>query len=167
MLAHQLLQLPPFAGLWRELRNLFEWLEGVVEPAVLGSVLTHAAGLTAWTPPPTIRTWGGAPVESLRFAAQNRLIVEFDYVDERGRFSHRRVEPYSLNQTADGNIIISVFDLVRNARHSFRVDRIQSPLISNETFEPRFATEVGLAKLSINAPASTVRARPKRRRPSG
>jgi len=141
MLAHQLPQLPPFATFWRELEDLFAWLEGAREPAVLGSAPVRVAGLTGWAPPPTIQTWGATPVEQLRFAAQNRLVAEFEYVDESGRSSHRRVEPYSLRRTLEGNMILGTFDLDRDEPRSFRVDRIQSAVVSNQSFEPRFALE--------------------------
>lgn len=72
-----------------------------------------------------MRTWGGSPVEVLRFAAQSRLVVEFDYTDERGRFSRRRVEPYTLYQTKEENIVLGVFDRRWSDRRSFRVDRIR------------------------------------------
>jgi predicted nucleotidyltransferase component of viral defense system len=164
MLAHQLLQLPPFTTFWNELENLFAWLEGVREPAVLGSAPVRAAGLTTWTPPPTIGIWGTAPVEPLRFAAQNRLLVEFDYVDEAGRFSHRRVEPYSLKQTSEGNIILGAFDLDRGAPRSFRVDRIRNPVVSNQAFEPRFALEIGTATFSFAPPRASRPSRTRRPR---
>lgn len=167
MLAHQLPQLPPFATFWNELANIFAWLEGVREPAVLGSAPVYATGLSAWTPPPTIQVWGAAPVEQLRFAAQNQLVAEFDYVDEAGHFSHRRVEPYSLRQTAEGNIVLGTFDVDRGAPRSFRVDRIRSPHVSTEAFEPRFALEIGTAAFGFAPrPRAAQATRVRRRRAS-
>jgi hypothetical protein len=152
MLAHQLPQLPPFPTFWSELRSLFDWLEGAIEPRVLAPIPIVGATATAWAPPPTIRTWGGNVVEPIRFAAQNRLIVEFDYLDEHGQFSHRRVEPYSLKETSEGHIVLGVFDLHRNATRSFRIDRIHNPGLSKESFEPRYATEIGTAVFSLAVP---------------
>ncbi|MDP2957764.1 MAG: nucleotidyl transferase AbiEii/AbiGii toxin family protein [Longimicrobiales bacterium] len=143
MLAHQLPQLPPLAGFWSELRNLFDWLEGVAAPRALSLIPSVGVATTDWNPPSTMRTWGGNAVELLRFAAQNRLIVEFDYIDERGRLSRRRVEPYSLRQTTEGNIVLGVFDLHREAPRSIRIDRIRNPRVSSEPFELRYATEIG------------------------
>ena len=164
MLAHQLPRLPPLAAFWRELESLFKWLEGVAAPRVL--VPMPAQGpTTAWVPPPTIRTWGGNPVELLRYAAQNRLIVEFGYIDEGGRFSSRRAEPYTLRQTLEGNIVLGVYDLGRRARRWFRIDRIRSPLVSGEPFEARYAIEVGSVSFSLPATPSVVRSRPRVSRP--
>jgi predicted nucleotidyltransferase component of viral defense system len=143
MLAHQLPQSPPWSVFWNELEDLFAWLEGAAAPRVLASMPAVGGARTAWTPPPIMRTWGGSPVELLRYAAQSRLVVEFDYTDERGRFSRRRVEPYTLYQTTEGNIVLGVFDLGRSDRRSFRVDRIRNARITEESFLPRFATEVG------------------------
>ena len=37
-------------------------------------------------------------VETIRFAAANRLLVEIDYRDRRGNRSIRAIEPYSLRR---------------------------------------------------------------------
>lgn len=144
MLGHQLPQLPPLVVFWDELEALFAWLEGAAAPRVLAPMATVGPPATAWLPPPTIRTWGGSPVELLRYAAESRLIVEFDYTDERGRFSRRHVEPYTLYQTSDGNIVLGVFDPNRADRRSFRVDRIRNVRVTETSFAPRFATQVGV-----------------------
>ena len=98
-----------------------------------------------------MRTWGGSPVELLRYAAQSRLVVEFDYTDEHGRFSRRRVEPYTLYQTTEGNIVLGVFDLRRSDRRSFRIDRVRNAHVTEESFVPRFATEVGAGGIGVAA----------------
>jgi hypothetical protein len=151
MLGHQLPQLPPWAVFWDELADLFAWLEGAAAPKVLGSMTAMGGARTSWTPPATMRTWGGSPVELLRYAAQSRLVVEFDYTDEHGRFSRRRVEPYTLYETTVGNIVLGVFDLGRSDRRSFRVDRIRRVNVTEESFVPRFATEVGVGGVGMAA----------------
>lgn len=143
MLAHQLPQLPPLSTFWDELEALFDWLETAVEPAALAPVPVTGRLVADWAPPATMWTWGGYAVEPFRFAAQNRLIVEFDYTDERGRRSHRRVEPYSLRQTTEGNTVLGTFDLNRGAARTFRVDRIRNTRITRDPFSPRHATDVG------------------------
>ncbi len=151
MLAHQLPQLPPWSVFWNELDDLFAWLEGAAAPRVLASMPTVGGARTSWTPPPIMGTWGGSPVELLRYAAQSRLVVEFDYTDDRGRHSRRRVEPYTLYQTTEGNIVLGVFDLRRSDRRSFRVDRIRNAHVTVESFVPRFATEVGAGGIGVAA----------------
>jgi predicted nucleotidyltransferase component of viral defense system len=160
MLAHQLPKLPPLASFWRELESLFRWLEGVGAPTVLAS-MPVSTPTSAWVPPPTIRTWGGNPVELLRYAAQNRLIAEFGYTDEDGRSSSRRVEPYRLWETLDGNIVLGAHDVGRGARRSFRVDRIRSPRVTDEPFEPRYAIEVGSASFSPQRAPNVLRSEPR------
>ena len=159
MLGHQLPQLPPLAVFWQELEELFAWLEGAAAPRILPRMATVGPPATAWTPPPTIRTWGGSPVELLRFAAESRLILELDYTDERGRSSRRRVEPYTLYQTSEGNTVLGAFDLQRADRRSFRVDRIHSARVTESSFAPRYATEVRVGTLSAAVPAPTSRSK--------
>lgn len=151
MLGHQLPQLPPWSVFWNELEDLFGWLEGAAAPRVLASLPAVGGARTSWTPSSTMRTWGGSPVELLRYAAHSRLVVEFDYTDERGRFSRRRVEPYTLYQTTEGNIVLGVFDLRRSDRRSFRIDRIRNAHVTEESFAPRFATEVGAGGIGVEA----------------
>lgn len=160
MLGHQLPQLPPLAVFWDELEALFAWLEGAAAPRVLAPMATVGPPATSWAPPATMRTWGGSPVELLRYAAQSRLVVEFDYTDERGRSSSRRVEPYTLYETTEGNIVLGVFDLRRADRRSFRVDRIRRVNVTDEPFAPRFATEVGAGGIGLAAPGTPSTPRP-------
>lgn len=168
MLGHQLPQLPPWSAFWNELQDLFAWLEGAGAPRVLASMPTVGGARTSWTPPPVMRTWGGSPVELLRYAAQSRLVVEFDYTDERGRFSRRRVEPYTLYQTTEGNIVLGVFDLGRSDRRSFRVDRIRNARVTDDSFLARFATEVGSGGIGAAArPAPSTVGLPRSPVPSG
>ena len=159
MLAHQLPQLPPFSAFWDELVTLFNWLQRVAEPKILPLPPVIGAP-SAWTPAPTIRTWGTSAVEQLRFAAQNRLLVEFGYVDEKGRFSHRRAEPYSLRETTEGNVLVGVHDVNRDRWRFLRVDRIENLRISKESFEPRYDAQVGSAGVVLGPRATPLR-RPK------
>ncbi|HSW29426.1 MAG TPA: nucleotidyl transferase AbiEii/AbiGii toxin family protein [Longimicrobiales bacterium] len=151
MLGHQLPQLPPWSVFWNELEDLFAWLEGAAPPRALASLPSAVGGRTSWTPPPTMRTWGGSPVELLRYAAQSRLVVELDYTDERGRFSRRRVEPYTLYRTMEGNTLLGVFDLHQSGHRSFRIDRIRNVRVTDESFVPRYATEMGAGGIGVAA----------------
>lgn len=150
MLGHQLQVLPPFDAFWDELPNIFNWLEGAVEPEQLPSIETEkeiAGDDLEWAPPPTIYQWGiGVPLESIRFAAINHLCVELGYQD-----SSRLIEPYSLRRTKDGNLILHAIKKESGKRRSYRVDRIESIKVTNKPFIPKYKIEFSSAG-TISAP---------------
>jgi hypothetical protein len=62
-----------------------------------------------WEAPKAITSWRrGVPLELLRCAGVNRLKVDIDYRAENRRWGSRRVEPYSLRYSQDGNLILFV-----------------------------------------------------------
>jgi len=140
MLAHQLPHLPPFAEFWAALDDLFSWLAGApAAPALPRAELGQLD--RAWTPPRAIASWRqGAPLELIRFAGANRLKVELDYRAEEGRRGPRRVEPYALRRTRDGNLVLFVVN-DRSQLRSYRVDRIASVRVTDEPFQPRYVVE--------------------------
>ena len=140
MLAHQLPHLPPFAEFWAALDDLFSWLCGA--PAAPALRRAEFGQLDpAWTPPRAITSWRqGAPLELIRFAGANRLKVELDYRAEEGRWGPRRVEPYALRHTRDGNLVLFVVN-DRGQLRSYRVDRIASVRVTDEPFQPRYVVE--------------------------
>lgn len=140
MLAHQLPQLPPFTSFWEELPALFEWLEGRWTREVFASALAERDEETdkSWTPPATVWTWGaGVPVESLRFAAANRLCVDLGYDG-----TIRRIEPYSFRRTKTGKILLYAVKVQTRESRSYRLDRIQSIQVTNQPFRPTFRVEI-------------------------
>jgi predicted nucleotidyltransferase component of viral defense system len=141
MLGHQLPRpLPPFAEFWSTLDNVFGWLAGEVvhaEPARVEREDLDAA----WTAPRAITSWRvGFPLELIRYAGANRLKVDLDYRAENGRWDVRRVEPYSLRRTKDGNLLLFVVN-ERGHLRGYRVDRIAGARPTEEGFEPRFFIE--------------------------
>lgn len=137
MLGHQLPVLPPFQQFWDELTFLFEWLEGRREEAALVSIPTGRDEQAEWSPPPTISTWrSGVPLEAIRFAASNRLLVELGY-----QGSLRLIEPYSLRRTRDGNLILHALRADNRQHRSYRVDQIQSVRATTTPFRPVYAIE--------------------------
>lgn len=139
MLAHQLPALPPLADFWSELPKLFAWLDGTQTPRVLRPVPASATERedTSWTPPPTVRMWGvGVPLETIRFAAVNHLCVELGYGG-----SARTIEPYSLRQTLDGNLVLHAVRADSREHRSYRVDRIESVRVTTRTFNPVYQIE--------------------------
>lgn len=141
MLGHQLPRpLPPFADFWATLDQVFLWLSG--EAAVLVPQRIERGDLDpAWIAPRAITAWRrGFPFELIRYAGANRLKVDIDYRAEDGRQGPRRVEPYSLRRTKDGNLLLFVVN-DRGQLRGYRVDRIAGVRPTGATFAPRFLVE--------------------------
>jgi hypothetical protein len=137
MLGHQLPKpLPPFDSFWSDLGDVFGWLDGTLPTTNLPRA--GGANLDAtWTAPRAITSWRrGFPMELLRYAGANRLKVDIDYRAETGRIGPRRVEPYSLRRTADGNLVLFVVNDLRQLR-TYRVDRVAGIRPTTETFQRR------------------------------
>ena len=161
MLGHQLPALPPFGQFWGELAALFDWLEGRAVEEPLQPMAAGRDEDMAWTPPATTTTWRvGVPLEEIRFAAVNRLLVELGY---GGRT--RLIEPYSLRLTRDGHLVLHALRADTHEHRSYRVDRIQSARATNRPFTPTYAVEFS-AGGPLSAPPTTRRPSAVPRRPS-
>lgn len=139
MLGHQLPSLPPVDDFLSVLGEFFQWLEGSIVKAVLPSIAVHAEEPVEaeWRPPPTVQTWGGRiPIETIRYAAVNRLCVELGYKGTR-----RIIEPYSLRRTRAGNLILCAVRVNNGEDRAYRVDRIESVRLTNRTFSPKYRIE--------------------------
>jgi predicted nucleotidyltransferase component of viral defense system len=139
MLGHQLPALPPVDVFWSVLPEFFAWLEGgpatvvpVAYAIASGETLIRQRALRL-----PIGRPGQAALEIIRFAAANRLAVELQY-----QGGTRRIEPYSLRQTQDGNVVLHAWNIDRNEHRSYRVDRIEGARSTNQTFTPRYAIEL-------------------------
>lgn len=147
MLAHQLPICPPFSELWNELPRVFEWLAGGRAeplPAIGTRITAPAEGLdTGWRVPPMVTRWGFAtPLEAVRFAGANRLLVDLDYESEDGRRRRREIEPYALRRTRTGAFLLYAVRAVDGGTRSYRVDRIRGVRVLQRSFQPRFAVEL-------------------------
>lgn len=160
MLGHQLPNLPPVDSYWDELPAVFEWIERGHEP-VIPTAFPRKPGETIIRERPgrglTVRH-GAQHIEVIRFAAANRLCVELDYMDEKGRRSTRVIEPYSLRKTQDGEIILHAIRADDGGHRSYRADRIQGARVTNRVFRPRYEVELTTAGPVVLAP-TTVGAR--------
>jgi predicted nucleotidyltransferase component of viral defense system len=141
MLGHQLPQpLPPFADFWSALDDVFRWLAGTLRIVQLPRASLGNLD-PGWQAPRAITSWRrGVPLELLRYAGVNRLKVDIDYQAENGRWGSRRIEPYSLRHTQDGNLILFVVNDYGQLR-SYRVDRIAGIRPTTATFTPKFRVE--------------------------
>ena len=98
-----------------------------------------------------VYAWRAAiPLESVRFAAANRLCVNLRYGD-----SWRLIEPYSLRRSKDGNLLLCVVKHEDGESRTYRVDRIQGIEVSRTPFIPRYQIEL--------TPAGALTAPPLRR----
>jgi hypothetical protein len=177
MLGHQLPALPPFDAYWQALPEFFTWLSTGRAPAPLASapissnerIFRPAIGELR-----TSRTAGSNYLETIRFAASNRLCVELAYDG-----SARLIEPYSLRRTSEGNILLFACRAADGQNRSYRLDRITGARMTSQPFVPRFAVELSTTEVSIPALArqvtsfpplpglATPRARPARRQGAG
>jgi predicted nucleotidyltransferase component of viral defense system len=138
MLGHQLPALPPVASFWEALPEFFAWLAG--GEARMPAAYQMAGGETIIREPTLGLALPGAVqthLEIIRFAGANRLLVELRY-----QGSTRRIEPYSLRRTQEGNVVLHAHNLDRNEHRSYRVDRIEGARTINQVFVPRHAIEL-------------------------
>ena len=137
MLAHQLPVLPPLDPYLEELPRLFAWLAGEIEDVEAAAIAFGNDEDQAWSPPPTVATWRvGVPLETVRFAAANHLLVELEY-DGRKRL----IEPYSLRRTRAGNLVLHAERADGSGHRSYRVERIAGMRATTTPFRPRFPIE--------------------------
>ena len=138
MLAHQLPVLLSLEQFWNEIPNVFRWLHGEPERPALGSAPITGALDNTWQPPSMVHAWrADIPLESVRFAAANRLCVNLRY-----RNSWRLIEPYSLRRSMDGNLLLCAVKHETGESRTYRVDRIQGIEVSKTTFNPRYQIEL-------------------------
>lgn len=140
MLGHQLPKLPPFESFWSVMPAFFSWLTSGVTarpapPAPMESdeqLLRPAIGLLR-----RAGAVGSSSLEAIRFAAANRLCIDLHY-----QGSVRRIEPYSLRRTRAGVILLFAIRTQNGESRSYRLDRIEGAVITDETFTPKFAIEL-------------------------
>jgi len=90
-------------------------------------------------------------LEIIRFAAANHLCVDLTYDG-----SVRRIEPYSLRQTAEGNFVLYAVRSDSGDHRSYRVDRMQSATVTSQVFSPRYAVELTSTGPLAVAPSSAM-----------
>ena len=144
MLAHQLPALPPIGSFWSALGEFFAWL---TQERPIQSIRPQVPA-----PPDTYPVVGDLRrqgfdsfeigiLETIRFAATNRLCIDLDYLTLGGVRSSRRIEPYSLRRTSEGNVILHAIRAEIGGSRSYRVDQIQGAAVSEKAFTPRYTVE--------------------------
>jgi len=150
MLSHQLPILPKLDDVLARLPALLAWVD---RPEVMLPDLTLPAPaispLEQIVAPPGIIYWG-MPLETVRSAAANRLLVEFDYHGRR-----RVVEPYSLRRSTTGKLLLYAWDLADQQIKAFNVPEIQNAGATTTSFQPRFRVELTSGG-TISAPPARI-----------
>ena len=146
MLGHQLPVLPPVADFWAALPEVFAWLMGEAEAPQRARIEPglNETSIRSRVLPMAIPYRSRAPLEIIRFAAANHLCVDLTY-----KGSTRRIEPYSLRQTAAGNFVLHSIRSDSGEHRSYRVDEIQGASVASQSFTPRY-----LVELSTDGPLS-------------
>ena len=144
MLGHQLPAPPPSNSFWSALPAFFQWLVGTTVPQLLPSHPIAAGATVLRSRAGGIHVGGRSTpfIETIRFAAANRLLVELDYVDQRGMRATRPIEAYSLRRTQEGNIILCAVNAEKQESRSYRIEQIQGAQVLDRTFVPRYAIEL-------------------------
>lgn len=137
MLGHQLPALPPLDPFLDELPVLFGWLDGSVQFEELPTRPYAAEEDENWSPPATVWSWGvGVPLEALRFAATNHLLVELGYQGSR-----RLIEPYALRRSRSGRLLLHAERANGGGHRTYGVDQIESLRATTTPFLPRAPIE--------------------------
>lgn len=151
MLSHQLPILPPLNDFWDALPEIFTWLTSDA-PVQQRAFIQRGIGdvpVYARTLPMRIPLRSRSNLEIIRFAAANHLCVDLAYEN-----SVRRIEPYSLRQTAEGNYVLGAIRSDSGGYRSYRVDRMQGATVTSQVFDPRYAVEL-TATGGLNVAPST------------
>jgi predicted nucleotidyltransferase component of viral defense system len=139
MLAHQLPILPPVADFWAALPEIFTWLMGGAEAPQRARIEPASSEtiIRSRVLPMSVPMRARAPLEIIRFAAANHLCVDLTYDG-----SVRRIEPYSLRQTTEGNFVLHAIRSDSGEHRSYRVDRMQGAAVTGQGFSPRYLVEL-------------------------
>ncbi len=165
MLGHQLPMLPDLDGLLARLPELLVWLDSpaqVLPEARLAPAPILGGGVPFLTP--GIQYWGSnSPLEAVRFAGSNRLLVEFDY-----HGVHRRVEPYAVRRAGTGNVLLYGWEIAAGHIKAYKVAEMQRVRATGTNFTPRYQMEISASgPLNIRAVSPSARAITMRSRSSG
>ena len=150
-LRHQLPTLPPVMSYLDELHGTaLRWVVAapVVEKAPSISSNPEERPIPR-SPFPQLQKVGiprgvspGGKLDSIRYAARNRLCVEIYY-----HGASRLVEPYSLRMPKTGNLLLYAFELSKGgiptqAIKAYKVAELQAAKATETAFRPRFMVEL-------------------------
>ena len=157
MLGHQLPSLPDVNNFWNELPEIFAWIMSDATVPSLSPISPNIAEtvIRNRTLPMAVSLSGRSTLEIIRFAAANHLCVDLSYGREV-----RRIEPYSLRQTREGNFVLHAIRSDSGDHRSYRVDRMEGASVTRQPFTPRYLVELTqTGPLSVLPAASRARRR--------
>ncbi len=151
MLAHQLPALPELDGYWNSLPAFFGWLEGrdTQERPQLVAIPGNEEVYKPSYGRLGLRTLSGNSLEIIRFAAGSRLCVDLDYTDNSGHRRSRVIEPYSLRQAQNGNILLYAVRADDNQIRAYKINQINGASITNRVFSPRYQVELNPSNILV------------------
>lgn len=140
-LKHQIPILPDFQSFMTELPDVLNWLKGketdelesVSSVAGLDETEVHEEEVTSLVAPGPTTSY----MDRIRFAAASRLLVRLGYDG-----SKRNIEPYALARSSDGNLLLQSIRHQDGESRSYRLDRIESVQVLEQTFTPRYKIEI-------------------------
>jgi len=152
MLGHQLPVLPPVADFWGVLPEIFKWIMGGVEAPKYARIdpVSGEIAIRSRLLPMGVPSLARSTLETIRFAAANHLCVDLVYDG-----TVRRIEAYSLRQTAEGNFVLHAVRSDSGEHRSYRVDRMQSASVTAQTFSPQYLVELTASGPLPVAPAGS------------
>jgi predicted nucleotidyltransferase component of viral defense system len=138
MLGHQLPYLPAVDVWLGRLPAAVVWVDPKIEVvastelAILGvaagEVVIAADGVQHWG--------GGIPLETIRFAGANRLVLRCVYSGKQ-----RSLEPYSLRRSRPGNLLLYAHEIESDQIKAFTVAKIEQLTVSDQIFAARHQVE--------------------------
>jgi len=150
MLAHQLPALPPLDGIRSRVVVSLAWIDESVVSAPTAPPVFPASPDQQIIAPAGGTFWGSAgPLELVRFAGSNRLMITFSYHGKP-----RTAEPYSLRRAGTGNLLLYAWEEEDGHVKAFKVPEMSGLAVTENTFVPRYLIE-------LNAIGSTKRSGPR------
>ncbi len=137
MIAHQLPEVVDVETFIDRLPEALAWLEeAVIAAPALAPIATRGGESTVVAP--SARLWReGAPIETIRFAGANRLMVSFPYSGQM-----RTVEPYSFRRPQTGNLLLYGLEAESGQVKAFNVAKMGPVTVTQRTFTPRYLIEL-------------------------
>jgi predicted nucleotidyltransferase component of viral defense system len=167
MLRRQLPSLPPFDSFWNELPGFFAWLEGAQAPPSTRPLPLADGDEVVRVPFGGFRGLGlnSGPLEAIRFAAANRLLVELDYRDRKGVRSTRLIEPYSLRRAQNGTVFLHAERADGRGHRTYDVEDILGATVTSKPFVAQHPIELTAGGFQPVPPSASPA--PPRRRGTG
>lgn len=144
MLAHQLPSLPALEVYWDALPEFFEWLAGQasIDRPKLQAVTQSDNIYRPSYGQLGLKALNGKSLEIIRFAAGNHLCVDLDYTNNDGSRRSRLIEPYSLRQAKNGNILLYALRADGGGTRTYKITQIHNASVTNQVFIPKYQIEL-------------------------